>query len=104
VGSLSSSEPNRTGAGEASPLPRHSEKRTRIWHGTTPSGYPLLIERDDRNRWVATIANASRSRNHSLEAAILEAAGNTIGRQWAEHLATAILTRSVAPTPRTRPR
>jgi hypothetical protein len=68
VGSLSSSEPNRTGAGEASPLPRHSENRTRIWHGTTPSGYPLLIERDDRNRWVATIANASRSRNtHSKQ-------------------------------------
>jgi hypothetical protein len=105
VGSPSSSEPTPARAADASALQRRTEKRTRIWHGTTPSGYPLLIERDDRNRWVATIATASRSRNHSLVAAILEAAGTTIRRRWAEQLATTILTRtSSASTPRTRSR
>ena len=47
----------------------------RIWQGWTPDGYSLLVERDERGRWVATVEGVSRSRNASLEAALLEAAG-----------------------------
>lgn len=70
---------------------RSSSDAVVVWQGTTPSGYSLVIERDERNRWVATVAAASRSRNDSLEAALLEAGGTSISRQWAIRLAAAIL-------------
>ena len=63
----------------------------RIWQGRTPTGYALVVERDERNRWVATVAAASRSRNESLEAALIEAGGTTITRVWAERLAAVIV-------------
>jgi hypothetical protein len=66
----------------------------RIWQGRTPTGYALVVERDERNRWVATVAAASRSRNESLEAALIEAGGTTITRVWAERLAAVILART----------
>jgi len=66
----------------------------RIWQGTTPDGYSLLVERDERDGWVATVASVSRSRNLSLEAAIVEAAGSSAPRRWAEQLAAAIVAQS----------
>lgn len=69
----------------------------RIWQGTTPDGYPLLVERDEHGPWVVTVASVSRSRNESLEAALLEAGGGSIPRQWAAQLAAAVAARA-APT------
>jgi hypothetical protein len=66
----------------------------RIWHTQTPEGYSLVVERDERDRWVATVAAVSRSRNASLEAALLEAAGSAAPRRWAELLAAAIAARA----------
>jgi len=65
----------------------------RILEGRTPDGYSLLVERDERGRWVATVEGVSRSRNASLEAALLEAAGAP-ARSWAARLATVIVARS----------
>jgi hypothetical protein len=65
-----------------------------VWRGTTPSGYSLVIERDDRNRWIATVAQASRSRNYSLHAALLEAGGAAIPRPWADRLVAAVIART----------
>lgn len=65
----------------------------RIWQGTTPDGYALLVERDSDGRWVVTVASVSRSRNDSLEAALLEAGGGSMPRRWAAQLATAIAQR-----------
>lgn len=62
----------------------------RIWQGTTPDGYPLLIERDDHGPWVVIVASVSRSRNDSLEAALLEAGGASVARDWAARLSAAI--------------
>lgn len=55
----------------------------RIWQGTTPDGYALLVERDSDGRWVVTVASVSRSRNDSLEEALLEAGGGSMPRRWA---------------------
>lgn len=71
-----------------------SSSSTTVWQGTTPAGYSLRVERDERNRWVATVATASRSRNASLEAALLEAGGDAIPRHWALRLAAAIIASS----------
>lgn len=65
----------------------------RIWQGTTPDGYPLLVERDDHGPWVVTVASFSRSRNESLEAALLEAGGGSVPREWAARLAAAVAAR-----------
>ena len=67
----------------------------RILEGRTPDGYSLLVERDERGRWVATVEGVSRSRNASLEAALLEAAGAP-ARTWAARLAAAIVARSAS--------
>jgi hypothetical protein len=37
---------------------------------TTPDRYSIPIERDVRQRWVVTVATASRSRSHSLKTAL----------------------------------
>jgi hypothetical protein len=60
----------------------------------TPSGYSVVVARDERQRWVATVAGAARSRNASLEAALLEAGGTMVERNWAARLATAVIARS----------
>jgi hypothetical protein len=65
----------------------------RIWQGTTPDGYPLLVEREDHGPWVVTVASVSRSRNASLEAALLEAGGGSVPREWAARVAAAVSTR-----------
>lgn len=64
----------------------------RIWQGETPDGYPLLVEREDHGPWVVTVAAMSRSRNNSLEAALLEAGGGSVPREWAARVAAAVLT------------
>ena len=46
----------------------------KVWQGTTPDGYGLLVERDENGCWIVTVASVSRSRNASLETALLEAA------------------------------
>jgi hypothetical protein len=68
----------------------------RIWRGQTPEGYSLVVERDERGRWVATVAAVSCSRNASLEAVLLEAAGSAAPRRWAKLLSAAIMARSTA--------
>jgi hypothetical protein len=68
----------------------------RIWQGTTPDGYALLVERDGDDCWVVTVASVSRSRNDSLEAALLEAGGGSVPRRWAGQLAAALVQRSGA--------
>ena len=65
----------------------------RIWQGTTPDDYPLLVERDDHGPWIVTVASVSLSRNQSLEAALLEAGGGSVPRQWAARLAAAVAAR-----------
>jgi hypothetical protein len=55
----------------------------RIWQGKTPDGYALRVERDGRGRWVVTVAAVSRSRNDSLEAALVEAGGGSVPSGWA---------------------
>jgi hypothetical protein len=67
----------------------------RIWQGTTPDGYALLVERATDGCWVVTVASVSRSRNDSLETALLEAGGGSVPRRWATQLATAIAQRAV---------
>lgn len=67
----------------------------RIWQGTTPDGYPLVVERDDHGPWVVTVASVSRSRNESLEAALVEAGGGSVPREWAARLAAVIAARKV---------
>ena len=62
----------------------------RIWQGTTPDGYALLVERESDGRWVVTVASVSRSRNESLEAALLEAGGGSVPQGWAARLAVVI--------------
>ena len=62
----------------------------RIWHGTTPNGHAVLVERDARQRWVVTVATAIRSRNHSLHAALLEAGGHSVSSEWAGRVVAAI--------------
>ena len=73
-----------------------------IWQGTTPSGYSVVIERDERHGWIATVGGASRSRNTSLEAALLEAGGTVVSRSWAARVAAAAIARSASVT-RTTP-
>ena len=65
----------------------------RIWQGTTPDGYALLIECDSAGRWVVTVASVSRSRNDSLVAALVEAGGDSVPRRWAAQVAAAIAQR-----------
>jgi len=60
------------------------------WQGTTPDGYALLVERHGREQWVVTVASVSRSRNQSLEAALVEAGGGSVPRTWAEQAAKMI--------------
>jgi hypothetical protein len=62
----------------------------RVWQGTTPDGYALLVERDGPDVWVVTVASVSRSRNRSLEAALLEAGGSSVSRDWAARAAALI--------------
>jgi hypothetical protein len=62
----------------------------RIWQGKTPDGYPVLVERDGRGRWVVTVAAVSRSRNDSLEAALVEAGGGSVPSGWAAQAAKLI--------------
>lgn len=68
----------------------------RVWQGTTPDGYALLVERDENGCWIVTVASVSRSRNASLETALLEAAGSSVSRSSAARLAAAISARLVA--------
>ncbi len=65
-----------------------------IWQGTTPDGYPLLVERENSGPWVVTVASVSRSRNDSLEAAMLEAGGGSVPRHWAARLAATVIARN----------
>jgi hypothetical protein len=60
------------------------------WQGTTPDGYALLVERTGSGQWVVTVASVSRSRNDSLEAALVEAGGGSVPRTWAERAAKAV--------------
>lgn len=62
----------------------------RIWQGTTPDGHAVLVERDERQRWVVTVASAIRSRGVSLEAALLEAGGSSVSVAWASRVAALI--------------
>jgi hypothetical protein len=70
---------------------------TRIWQGQTPDGYAVLIERDDAERWVVTVASVSRSRNNSLEAALREAGGSAVSSRWASRVVAAIAASSTGP-------
>lgn len=65
----------------------------RVWQGATPDGHSLVVERDDRGPWVVTAAAVSRSRNASLEAALLEAGGHAVPRAWAARLAATVMAR-----------
>jgi hypothetical protein len=70
-----------------------SEARSAVWNAVAPSGYTVVVERDERQRWVVTVAGASQSRGSSLEAALLEAGGTAISREWAQRVAAAIASR-----------
>lgn len=62
----------------------------RIWEGRTPDGHALRVERDGRNRWVVIVASVSRSRNVSLQVALMEAGGGSAPRDWAGRVAAVI--------------
>jgi hypothetical protein len=62
----------------------------RVWQGTTPDGYALLVEHNGRDQWVVTVAAVSRSRNDSLEAALVEAGGSSVPSAWAAQAAKLI--------------
>ncbi len=74
----------------------------RVWQGTTPDGYALLVERDENACWIVTVASVSRSRNTSLETALL-AGGSSVSQSWAARLAAAISARRVADIVSERP-
>ena len=74
----------------------------RVWQGTTPDGYGLLVERDESDCWIVTVASVSRSRNASLETALLEAGGDSVSHAWAARLA-AVAARRVADMVSERP-
>jgi hypothetical protein len=71
-------------------------RTVRVWEGKTPTGYPLLVERVENGPWVVTVAAVSRSRNASLEAALLEAGGDSVSRDWAAQLTAAVEARAAA--------
>jgi hypothetical protein len=75
----------------------------RVWQGTTPDGYVLLVERDENACWIVTVASVSRSRNTSLETALLEAGGSSVSQSWAARLAAAIAARRAADIVSERP-
>jgi len=59
----------------------------RVWQGTTPDGYGVLVERDESDCWIVTVASVSPSRNASLETALLEAGGDSVSHAWAVRFA-----------------
>jgi len=61
-----------------------------IWEGRTPDGYALRVERDSSDGWLVTVASVSRSRNQSLGAALVEAGGGSVPRDWAARVASLI--------------
>lgn len=67
-----------------------------IWQGKTPDGYALRVERDSRHQWVVTVASVSRSRNDSLETALMEAGGSSVSREWAARVAAVIAAHEMA--------
>jgi hypothetical protein len=82
---------DKRGRGDVSPT-------MRIWQGTTPDGYALLVERDCHGQWVVTVASVSRSRNDSLEAALVEAGGGSVPHAWAAKVATLVAAQAAAET------
>jgi hypothetical protein len=66
------------------------ERQTRVWNGKTPYGLPIVVERDERERWVATVAGTMRSRHLSLAIAVAEAAGLRSRDPWVRTIAGAI--------------
>ncbi len=66
------------------------------WQGTTPDGYALVVERHGRGQLVVTVASVSRSRNDSLEAALVEAGGGSVPQAWAEQAAKMIRAHAAA--------
>jgi hypothetical protein len=67
-----------------------------FWEGRTPDGYALRVERDSRDHWVVTVASVSRSRNVSLQVALMEAGGNSVSRDWAARVAAVIAAHETA--------
>jgi hypothetical protein len=60
------------------------------WTGQTPDGLSLRIERDHHANWIVTLAGAMRSRNPCLEAALVEAGGASVSREFARAAASVI--------------
>ena len=53
-----------------------------LWEGRTPFGLPIVVERDDRRRWVVTVAGTMQSRNASAVTALAEATGLPSVHPW----------------------
>ena len=53
-----------------------------VWRGTTPTGLGIVLERDTRDRWIATVAGTMRSRHLSAAIAVAEASGLRTRDPW----------------------
>jgi hypothetical protein len=73
------------------------EEQQTIWNGKTPHGLPIVVERDERHRWVATVAGTMRSRHLSVAIAVAEAAGVRSRDPWVRAIAAAALARVPKP-------
>jgi hypothetical protein len=58
-----------------------------LWEGRTLGGLPLVVERDERRRWVATVAGTMQSRNASPAIAVAEATGLSSRHPWVTWIA-----------------
>lgn len=72
------------------------ERQTTVWRGKTPDGFPIVLERDERERWTATVAGTMRSRHQSVAIAVAEAAGLRTHHQWVRRVAALALSRPPA--------
>jgi hypothetical protein len=72
------------------------EHQTIVWSGTTPLGLPMVLERDERDRWIATVAGTMRSRNRSAAIAVAEAAGLRTREPWVRLIAGMAVARDPA--------
>jgi hypothetical protein len=70
------------------------ERETTVWQGKTPTGFPIVLERDERERWIATVAGTMRSRHQSVAIAVAEAAGLRTQDQWVRAVAAHALSRT----------
>jgi hypothetical protein len=69
------------------------ERQAIVWRGKTPDGLPIVVERDARERWTATVAGTMRSRHPSAAIAVAEATGLRTRHPWVLTIAALVVSR-----------